>query len=292
MSFTGGSSRSFGRKGSSSAQRKDKKKKQEFHKHKIRFVEEETLNFDELKSKVSIAIEKLGNQVFSNEPGGYSFDNWLTSYNLLLDDFEERASQRNLPKEYYDARQRLTAKLLEPIDVSDIDTDIKKCEQEIDSVKLRISESLKESQNRLDQQKRENTKIEELKRVQTQSIKELEDAQDELEATRSKQSLFSKLFSRSSSSIDTLRSKVDSLTEKNGEITRDIQRLQEDRDVENSSGNDLNDLREKLISLHQDVGELQGRKLEREQLGEKRKQITVELSNVISSIQFNSNNEI
>ena len=292
MSFTGGSSRSLGRMGYSSAQRKVKKKKQEFHKHKIRFVEEETLNFDELKSKVSIAIEKLGNQVFSNEPGGYSFDNWLTSYNLLLDDFEERASQRNLPKEYYDARQRLTAKLLEPIDVSDIDTDIKKCEQEIDSVKLRISESLKESQNRLDQQKRENTKIEELKRVQTQSIKELEDAQDELEATRSKQSLFSKLFSRSSSSIDTLRSKVDSLTEKNGEITRDIQRLQEDRDVENSSGNDLNDLREKLISLHQDVGELQGRKLEREQLGEKRKQITVELSNVISSIQFNSNNEI
>lgn len=292
MSFTGGSSRSFGRKGSSSAQRKDKKKKQEFHKHKIRFVEEETLNFDELKSKVSIAIEKLGNQVFSNEPGGYSFDNWLTSYNLLLDDFEERASQRNLPKEYYDARQRLTAKLLEPIDVSDIDTDIKKCEQEIDSVKLHISKSLKESQNRLDQQKRENTKIEELKRVQTQSIKELEDAQDELEATRSKQSLFSKLFSRSSSSIDTLRSKVDSLTEKNGEITRDIQRLQEDRDVENSSGNDLNNLRDKLVSLQQDVGELQGRKLEREQLGEKRKQITVELSNVISSIQLKSNNEI
>ena len=292
MSFTGGSSRSFGRKGSSSAQRKDKKKKQEFHKHKIRFVEEETLNFDELKSKVSIAIEKLGNQVFSNEPGGYSFDNWLTSYNLLLDDFEERASQRNLPKEYYDTRQRLTAKLLEQIDVSEKDTDIKKSEQEIDSEKLHISKSLKESQNTLDQQKRENTKIEELKRVQTQSIKELEDAQDELEATRSKQSLFSKLFSRSSSSIDTLRSKVDSLTEKNGEITRDIQRLQEDRDVENSSGNDLNDLREKLVSLHQDVGELQGRKLEREQLGEKRKQITVELSNVISSIQLKSNNEI
>ncbi len=291
MSFTGGSSKSFGRKRSSSAQRKDKKRKQEFHKHKIRFVEEETLNFDELKSRVSIAMEKLGNQVFSNEPGGYTFDNWLGSYNLLLDDFEERAGQRNLPKEYYDSRQRLTAKLLEPIDVSDIDADIRKCEQEIDSLKLRIAESLKESQNRLDQQKRENTRIEELKRVQTRSVKELEDARVELESTRSKQSLFSKLFSRSSSSIDTLRSKVNSLTEKNEEITRNIQSLS-DKDIENSSDNDLVDLKDRLISLQQEAGELQGRKLEREQLGEKRKQVTVELSNVISSIQFNTSNEI
>ena len=291
MSFSGGSNRSFGRQGSSAAQRKDKKRKQEFHKHKIKFVEEESLNFDGLKSKVSISMEKLGNQIFSNEPSGYTFDNWLKSYNLLLDDFEERADPKNLPKEYYDARQRLTAKLLEPVDVSDIDAEIIEREKEAESVKLRISEALKESENRLAQQKSENSKIEELKKEQTQSTKELEDAQDELEVTRSKQSFFNKLFSRQSTPVDILRNRVNSLRQKNEGIAQDIQRLEEDRDSKEVADDELNDLRERLISLQQEIGDLQGRKLEREQSGEKRKQITSELCGIISGLQLKTDDE-
>lgn len=288
MSFSGGSNRSFGRTSSSPAQKRDKKRKQDFHKHKIKFEEHEDLDLDELKSKVSIALEKLGNQVFSNEPGGYTFSNWMKSYNLLLDDFEERVDPAKLPSEYFDARQSLTAELLEPVDTSDIDADIRRCEQESDSTKLHISEALQESQNQLMQQKHEIEKIEDLKRERNQSVKELEEAQEELEMTRSKQSFFSRLFSRQSSSVDMLRNRVDSLKERDRGISQNIQQLQDNKSQQSASNTDLKDLKDRLISLQQEIGELQGRKLEREQLGERRKHITIKLAQMISRLQFKS----
>lgn len=291
MSFTGGSNRSFSRKGSSASQKKDKKKKQDFHKHKIKIAEEERLDFAQLKDKVSVALEKLGNQVFSNEPGAYTFDNWMTSYNLLMDDFEERVGPSNLPKGYYDARHRLTARLLEPVDTSDIDAEVKRLEEETESTKMRISEALRKSQDKVEQQKFDNAKIEELKQKQKQSAEELEDAQDEFQITRSKQSLFSKLFSRPSPSVDSVRNRINFLKEKNEGIAQDLKRLEGNRNQENDSDNDLDDLRNRLISLQQEVGELQGRKHEREQFSEKRKQITTELSSIISGLQFKSTNE-
>jgi len=48
----GGSGKSFGNRGLSS-QRKEKKKKQEFHKHHLKFTPDEHLSLDQLKAALN-----------------------------------------------------------------------------------------------------------------------------------------------------------------------------------------------------------------------------------------------
>ena len=78
MSFGGSGRSSFGSKGFAGGQKKEKRKKQEFHRHKVKYSEEEHLDFQHLKERTVTALGKLGAQVFSLEPGGYTFENWMT----------------------------------------------------------------------------------------------------------------------------------------------------------------------------------------------------------------------
>ena len=62
-----------GTKGSSSKEKKQKKKKkQEFHSHRrAHFQESERHDPEEVRARTIIALDKLGHQVLSTEPGGY-----------------------------------------------------------------------------------------------------------------------------------------------------------------------------------------------------------------------------
>ena len=137
------------------------------------------------------------------------------SFNLLLDDFEEKVGPTNLPKNYYDARLKLTADLLEPADTADIDWEIQNIETEIDSVKTHMSELTKRVNEKRERLRERTSKIDRLKREKMDSEEQLGEAVKDLDKIKKKQSLLGRLFSGSkNSSVDSAKKKVDSLKSK------------------------------------------------------------------------------
>ncbi len=279
MSFSG---HSYGGKGSS--QKKDRKKKQEFHKHKLKFTEEEHLNFEQLKGRVTLSLQKLGQQVFSAE--GYTFQNWMTSFNLLLDDFEEKAE--NLPDDYYSERERLTAELLKPLDTSDIDLETGKIEKEVESVNTEISKITAMASARRERERKAASRISDLKRERLDSDSELDDAMKDLGEAKKKQSFFGKLFSGSkSSAVDSAKDKVSSLKAKRKTIEESIQELESDSSISvEKLDARLSYYKEKLAALQLELAGWNSKKQERMQLAEKRAETTDALSKMISSIKL------
>ena len=286
MSYSGGSGRSFASKGSS--QKKDRKRRQEFHKHKVKLTEEEHVDFDQLKTRVTVALDKLGHQVFAVEPGGYTFHNWMTSFNMLLDDFEERAGPKNLPKDYYDARLKLTADLLKPAETADVDWEIQNMETEINSVNLHMSELTKQVNEKRDGWRERASKIDHLKAELVVSEKKFEEAMEALAKEKKKRSFFSKVFSSSkNSSAGSAKDQVDSIKTKKDGIEKKIQELESSPiDSVEDLSNNLATLKEKLDELQQNLADWNSKKEELSQLSEKRVETTSALSKIISALKL------
>ncbi len=164
MSFTSPGKRNSGGKGISGG-KKPKRRKQEFHEHNVRRsgVGAARPDLRQLKERVIIALDRLGHQRFSTEPGGYGLENWMKNFRLLLDDFEEDVGRANLPIEYAERRVELTATLSKPIDTSSID-------MEIDGFKREEEEWTKRIEG---ERARLNGKIEALKSEQAGTSREV-----------------------------------------------------------------------------------------------------------------------
>ncbi len=291
LSYSGGSGKSFGNRGSAS-QRKDKKKKQEFHKHRLKFTPEEHQSLDQLKGRVSNGLQKLGTQVFSADPGGYGLQNWLTSFNLLLDDFEEKCSAASLPKEYFEARSRLTSRLLEPVDTTAQDSQIEILGKEIASIEEGIAEVVQKSERAaVEGWHEDDAKIVRLKKERTQTDSELDVARTELDEARKKanRSMLKRLFS-GTDVLKPWQTKVDSLVERREEIEENLHSLEEDRSKRQSEvkklDSDISILRGNLEELKGKLGEIEAQKLEAMQIAEKRSEITKSMAEMISSLHF------
>ncbi len=310
MSFgsgSGGGSRnsssSFGGKGS--AQKKEKKRKQEYHRHKLKYVEQEPVDFEHLKTRTTAALQKLGQQVFSTEPGGYSFQDWMKSFNFLLDDFEEKVGASNLPKEYLGKRSELTAELLKLVDTPEIDAELERIRKEQEDLNNKILQKDLEKKRAIEQERREtSSKIDSLRKQQRECTVELELAKTSLEEKKKTQkksssssSFFKKLFSSKNSpdpnSVEGITNKIKDLEGKIRDAEEQIGRLQEERNssIAKADSSDLGhaeteteEERMKLDSLKLELDELEAKKAERLQLAEKRAEITGAISMMISSI--------
>jgi len=296
LSYSGGSGKSFGNKGFSS-QKKEKKKKQEYHKHRLKFTPEEHLSFEQLKERVSIGLDRLGNQVFSSEPGGYGFHNWMTSFNLMLDDFEEKCGPENLPREYFDARLKMSGELQKPVDTAEADAEIQRIEKEILSYEENISEIARRSQKEaVDERHEDDSKIQRLKKERTQTDIEIEKARTALDEQKKKanQSLFKRLFT-SSESVRLAQEKLDSLTARREEIEENLRMLVEDRSNRQGAINDfdhkISELRMTLEDLKRNLGEVEAKKQEAMQISDKRKEVTKSMSAMISSLHLSEHSE-
>lgn len=307
MSFggAGGGSRghsSFGGKGVS--QKKERKKKQEFHRHKVRYVEEEQqLDFPKLKERVSISLQKLGQQVFSAEPGGYSLQDWMKSFNFLLDDFEEKVGLANLSKDYFTKRQELTVEILKPVDTSDLDLAVEEIQKEEDQIKIRIVEQDRARRQKLEEERHSaEDKIGTLKKNRESTLqqieKEKEEARKKKEAEASgKQSFFKRFFGsskKSSASSNTPQNKrIAEQESEAGRIQNEIDALEQENvsKAEVADSAHKNDIKEESIrleELRERTGELESIRAERLQLSEKRLQVTSIMAETISQITLNA----
>lgn len=297
MSFGRSSSRS----GSFNKQKKEKRKKQEFHKHKIKFTEEEKFDFNTVKDKTVVSLIHIGKQQFSQELGGYGFENWMKSFNLLLDDFEEEVRSSNLSKDYFDKRQEFTSSLLKPTAESELDSEIAK----LQGREKALIEKLQKMGTKITHERvsgERAAKIDALNVERANHLDHLEDERKKLvqrkkEIEDSKR-LFKRIFSGSKvngPSISSIEAKIEELESRVEGLDRRIRELRSknvqsgyrvltEEELKQEFPKQFSDLEE----LRTQLEELQTKKLNETETSQLREEITKSMAELISKIELPS----
>ena len=183
-------------------------KGQSFHPRKIKLSETPKLDYDELKARTVTALHKLGEQRFSEEPGGYSLENWMKGVNVLLDDFEEKIGASNLSSEYMDRRRLLTEFVSKPVDVSSIDAEASELSKKMAAIESKLDESRAQIHAKIDGLKKEqSTYSEELAQEQKKLV--------EQPGEENSGSFLKRLFRRNSRApVEDYQAKIDELESK------------------------------------------------------------------------------
>jgi hypothetical protein len=218
MSFGGGGTgrTRSGSKGFSSKEKKQKRKKQEYHIHKrAHFQETERPDAEEVRKRTILALERLGHQVLSSEPGGYDLEDWMRNINALLDDFGEKVGDGFAGEEFRARRQQALSGLAPSSSATEIDSEIEKVTQE----EVTASAAVGEAENMA------SAKLVSLREERDACVKELKEERERLSELKAKQSrqLFSRLL-RSGPSTAEAEKSVAQLESKLEGLEREIER--------------------------------------------------------------------
>jgi len=242
--------------------------------------EPKQVDYEQLKARTIIALDKLGHQKFSPEPGGYSLENWMKGVNLLLDDFEEKMGESKLPRGYVEKKRLMFDYLLKPVDTSSIDGSISELKQKEVEVVRRLHE----------ERTRTASKIDELQNELAKRSAELEEEEalpvDTVTPERPK-SFFSRLLGRTHTS--SAKASQDKFGESDprlqslpGEISEQ-RRLLKSID-QRSPTSPLAEEWKTLESLQARIKELESERLEKIQLVKEREEVTASMAEMISRI--------
>jgi hypothetical protein len=253
-------------------------KNQPFHQRKIKIRETPELDHDQLKNRTIIALNKLGQQKFSAEPGGYSIENWIRGVNVLLDEFEEKMGEGRLPADYFEKRRELNTRLSEPVSTSSIDENISEIKQSITNVEGRIEAEKARIACRIIELKDEQT------RCSTNLAQEQRRISDLATEPRS-DSFFKRLFAgNSKTSTKNTETKVQELESRLHALPDEI--LGQQRHLKSvemgSPGSPLAEEWSVLDSLQAKLQALEDERLERVQLVKEREQATASIADAIS----------
>ena len=270
-------------KGSSSREKKQKRKKQEFHSHRRPHLDESgDIDLEQVRARTLLALDRLGHQVLSAEPGGYDLDDWTRNFNSLLDDFQDKVGEERLTEEFR-ARRLEAAGHIVPMDSSaELDSEIEKLVQEVVVLQGMLEEARKRAAARLASLRSERDTC-------AKDLKELRRKLAETKEANESRSLFSRVL-RKGPSTEQLEANVAQLESRLAMLESDIDRLRKTRAVtEAEAGTDLSELAEterRLESSNDKLLELQSTKRNRSQLTKEREVATQIVSAAISSMRF------
>ncbi len=255
-------------------------KKQDIHHHKVRFYEAAPMDYNQLKTRTIVALDKLGHQKFSSEPGGYSLENWTRGVNLLLDDFEEKMGAAKLPSDYAERRRELTYWLSKPVDLSSIDNSISEIRQNEEEILRKLDEARTGISSRID----------ELRTELAMSSAELEREKKRLSSLSTEQrsdSIFKRLFGgKSNPLVDASEKEVEEIESRLRVLANQI--LEEQKSLkslqQHSSTSPLVEEWRSLESLQARRKELEDERLEKLQLVREREELTASIADTISRI--------
>jgi hypothetical protein len=247
------------------------------HPRNVRIEDAQELDHDQLKTRTTIALKKLGEQRFSSEPGGYSLDNWGKGVSVLLDDFEEKMGEERLTSEYMARRRELNDFISNPVSTASIDGDISE-----------VARKMADAKGRIDAERRRiKTRLAELTNEQAKVSAELSAEREKAAGQAAKMpppSLFRRLTRRESKAQEVSRDLADELETKlrslNAE-TREQQELLksiEARSPKSPSGEDW----KLLDSLQARLDALEAERTEKVQLAGVRGVITASIADAIS----------
>jgi len=254
-------------------------KNQPFHQRKIRIQETPKLDFDQLKARTINALNKLGQQKFSTEPGGYTLENWIKGVNVLLDEFEEKAGTTRLSPEYLARRHELNDYLSKPVPTSSIDEEMSKLMAEKSTIENKIEAERAQIVST----------IAELKTEQTRCSGELERERRriaEAAAVQDNGSLFNHLFGRNKSPMKKIEGRIKELESKLAAFSDEVLEQQKQlkmielRSPESRFAEDWT----ALESAQNRLKELEGVKLDATQLVKERVGMTASIAEAISRI--------
>jgi DNA repair exonuclease SbcCD ATPase subunit len=253
-------------------------KKEESNQRKARFSEPTEEDFDQIKTRTIIALDKLGHQKFSAEPGVYSLENWVRGVNLLLDDFEERMGATRLPSEYAERRRELNYWLSKPVDLSTIDKSISELVQNEDEIVLKLQEA----------RTRSSSKIDELRTELATRSAELEAKKRQLASMASERrtdSIFKRLFGRNPTPpVSATEDEVEEIESKLRSLAKEI--LEEKKSLKSiddrSSESPWVEEWRKLESRQSERKVLENERLEKSQLVREREELTTSIADLIS----------
>jgi len=254
-------------------------KNQPFHQRKIRIQEPPKLDFDQLKARTINALNKLGQQKFSTEPGGYTLDNWMRGVNVLLDEFEQKAGAARLSPEYLASRRELNECLSKPVSVSSIDEDMSKLNADISDIEGKIAT----------ERALIVSKISENKAEQARCSSELERERRRVADATSVQttdSFFNRLIGRSKAPTKDPESRIRELESKLAALTEEV--------AEQKKLLNMIDLRspesrfaeqwDRLESMQNRLEELEKERSDRIQLVKERAEVTGSVAGAISRV--------
>jgi len=243
------------------------------------FSEPKQVDYEQLKARTIIALDKLGHQKFSPEPGGYSLENWLKGLSLLLAEFEEKMGEARLPRGYVEKKRLLIDYLLKPVDTSSIDGGISELKQREAEIVRKLHE----------ERTRTASKIDELQGELARRSAELEEKAPPVEAGERERSrsFFSRLLGRTqtSSSKDSqgkIREPDPRLQSLPGEIGEQ-RKLLKSID-QHSPTSPLAEEWKTLESLQARTKELESERLQKVQLVKEREEVTASMAEMISRI--------
>ena len=255
-------------------------KNQSFHQRKIRIQETPTLDFDQLKARTINALNKLGQQKFSTEPGGYALENWTKGVNVLLDGFEESAGAARLSHDYLASRNGLNELLSRPVVLESIDENTSELRANMSEIENKIGAERASIVSR----------IEELKAAQARYSGELErerrrDA--DAAAAQSSDSFLNRLLGRRKTQADRPEIRIQELESKLASLPNELLEQQKQlkmidlRSPESRFAEEWN----RLDSMQTRLKDLEQERLDRIQLVKERAEATGSIASAISRIQ-------
>jgi hypothetical protein len=268
---------------SGKAKKKEKRKKQEYHMHRGHFHEEEQLSPEQLTARTVLALDRLGHQIISTEPGGYDLQAWLRSLNSLLEDFEDKIGIEKVTEEFRKRRDEALAPLAAPSSSGDVDSEIRKLTGEEEATRTLLSD--------LDRQTGE--KIASLREQRDACQKDLKAERErlaEFKAAKQSRQFLSRLIRSGPSTADAEKA-VSRLESKLKGIEDEIERSKKARIGKGDGSPERTDparlqAQEKLEEIRKRLFELQSASQGRLQLALEREVATKAIADAISSMKL------
>ena len=256
-------------------------KNQSYHRHRTRIQESQDLDFHELRDRTVNALNNLGRQKFSAEPGGYSLENWVRGVGVLLDEFEEKAGKGNLPQDYRARRQELSRLVSGPVPLASIDEEIAGLRESVAAMKSRMAaESGKVA-----------TKISELKAERIRCSTELDAERARAASAAGAQktdSFFGRLLGRKRSPSDDHDARARELEARQSDLSEELlaqQKLLKDIDLR-SPGSPFAKEWGDLEAAQARLEGLENERTERADLVSERAEVTASIADAISRIPY------
>jgi len=271
-----------GTKGISGKSKKNqKRKKQEFHTRRGGYIQEPgRLNPEEARARTILALDRLGHQVLSTEPGGYDLEDWLRSLNSLLDDFQAKIGEDRVPDEFRQRRREALVAIAPRTPSGGVGSEIGKLVQEEEVARAALADLDRQAAARLAS----------LRGERDGCARELKLERERLAGMRvAKESrkFFSRLVGAGPSTAQA-EAKVAELESKLSRLEEEIDRARKAHSTSSGATFDSANVEahEKLEDIRNRLLELQAAEQERLQLAREREVATKAISDSISSMRL------
>jgi hypothetical protein len=273
-----------GTKGFSSKEKKLKRKKQEFHTHK-RWHDQDAERPDpeEVRARTMLALDRLGHQVISTEPGGYDLEDWLRSLNSLLDDFQERIGPDRVSEEFRARRQEAVEVLMSRSKPGGANPEIERLIHEEGEARKTLDEAQEKAAARLASLREERDSLERELKAERQRLAELREA-------KQSRTLFSRML-RAGPSTEEAEASVAKLGSDLRRTEEEIERARKTRSAAaGPAGQEGNstvfEAQQRLEAVRRELMDLQSAVQSSLQLASERELATQKISGAISSMKL------